>query len=86
MVADKVVLDALAERLRAAGIEPQRCDTPLFAPAPVGFLDPDGHHFVFGIAPAEAALTGTAGTLPVRLQHVVFASSRKGHGKIRGQS
>ena len=74
-VADKMVLDALAELLRAAGIEPQRCDTPLFAPEPVGFLDPDGHHFVFGIAPAEAAPTGTAGALPARLQHVVFASS-----------
>lgn len=74
-VADKVVLDALAGRLRAAGIEPQRCDMPLFAPGPVGFLDPDGNHFVFGIPAAEAAPSASAEALPARLQHVVFASS-----------
>jgi catechol 2,3-dioxygenase-like lactoylglutathione lyase family enzyme len=74
-VADTAVLDALAGRLRAAGIEPQRCDSSLFAPESVGFLDPDGNHFVFGVAGAEATASGTAGALPARLQHVVLASS-----------
>jgi hypothetical protein len=74
-VADRTVLDALAGRLRAAGIESQGCDTPLFAPEPVGFVDPDGHHFVFGVAAPEAAPAGTSAALPARLQHVVFASS-----------
>jgi catechol 2,3-dioxygenase len=74
-VADTTVLEALTERLRAAGIERQCCDTPLFATESVGFVDPDGHHFVFGVAAPETAASGTAGALPARLQHVVLASS-----------
>jgi catechol 2,3-dioxygenase len=73
--ADTAVLEELSWRLRAAGIGLQSGDTPLFAPNAVGFLDPDGHRIVFGVAAPGAEPSWPGGTLPARLQHVVLASS-----------
>jgi len=73
-VADSAVLAGLIDRLRTACVEVMPFATPLFQPGSVGFLDPDGHRFVFGL-PVAAPATSPAAALPARLQHVVVAST-----------
>lgn len=72
-VTDAAVLAALVERLRAARVEVMPFATPLFEPGSIGFLDPDGHRFVFGL---PVPSTTASAALPARLQHVVVASTQ----------
>jgi catechol 2,3-dioxygenase len=72
-VADLAVLAALVDRLTAAGIGVEPFATPLLETGSIGFFDPDGHRFVFGLSNAD--LQVESGALPARLQHVVLAST-----------
>src|SRR5262245_34835077 len=71
-VADGDQLDALARRLADAGVAAQRIDAPFFQPGALGFKDPDGNQFIFGLAEEDH----DAGEgLPARLQHFGLATT-----------
>lgn len=72
-VANSAVLLALEDRLRAAGVAVQPFGTPLLEAGSIGFYDPDGHRFVFGLPKIGSSAASAA--LPARLQHVVLAST-----------
>ena len=74
-VADSSVVTALTKRLEAAKVPFQRSTTPLFEASSVGFSDPDGHHFVFGVRAMYGASSSHVSSLPARLQHLVLAST-----------
>ena len=76
-VADADELDAIARRLASAGVAFERQERWGFAPGALSFADPDGNHFVFGVAAASGVMKADDPlvTRPARIQHVVFAST-----------
>ncbi len=70
---DADVLTGLVTRLQAAGVAVEPFATPLLLAGSIGFSDPDGNRFVFGLPTTTSAAVVPA--LPARLQHVVFAST-----------
>ncbi len=74
-VSDANTLTALTQRLKAGKVAFQRSTTPLFEGSSVGFSDPDGHQFVFGIRTMDEIPSSDVRSLPGRLQHLVLAST-----------
>ena len=72
-VSNSSVLLAIGERVRSGGVDVQNISTPLLQSGSIGFSDPDGNCFVFGL-PTETPAPSSDG-LPGRLQHVVLAST-----------
>lgn len=72
-VPESAEIEALAQRLSAAGVAYDRIDMPGFEPGALAFRDPDGNQFRFGIANGNPG--GNSDDLAARLQHVVFAST-----------
>jgi catechol 2,3-dioxygenase len=74
-VDDADELRALERRLSRADVEFDHVDLDGFEPGALSFEDPDGNHFLFGVAaPANGLSDVTGAQRPARIQHVVFAS------------
>lgn len=72
---DGFELATLAKRLDACGVAYERRDVVGFAPGTLSVHDPDGNHFLFGLAAGDVeTFTHPVADRAARLQHVVFAS------------
>jgi len=69
-VSDALALGQLAERLTVRAVPFERIEDPLFPGGAIIFSDPQGRHFVFGVA---ARIEGQGA--PARLQHTVFQTN-----------
>ena len=75
-VPDHAVLESLARRLAAAGVDTAYVDQAGFKEGALTYHDPDGNRFVFGLPSGETLeLKGSAANRAARIQHVVFAST-----------
>ena len=75
-VADVEELMRLDARLRAAGIDVAAAAVTGFEPGALEFADPDGNHFVFGVAsPLALQDESPVANRAARIQHVVIATT-----------
>lgn len=75
-VPDQAELAALERRLATAGVASERVVRDGFAGAALSFCDPDGNHFLFGVAAPEPLTSADPiSERAARVQHVVFSST-----------